>query len=48
LLNPNFLLAHRNIYSEGTDNAQKTSLIFIPTLKIYVFSYSGRTNRLTD
>jgi hypothetical protein len=23
LLNPNFLLAHRNRYSEGTDNGQK-------------------------
>ncbi len=34
LLNPNFLLAHRNKYLEGADNGQfppSQFLIFIPT-----------------
>jgi hypothetical protein len=51
LLNPNFLLAHGNRYLEGMDNGQKNptdTLILIPTFKIYVFSYSRRTDRQTD
>jgi hypothetical protein len=55
LLNPNFLLAHRNRYSEGMDEGQKTQHghpNLIPMIKIYVFWYSrqtdGRTDRQTD
>jgi hypothetical protein len=52
MLDPKFLCAHRNRYSEGTDNGQMTprgyTLILIPTLKIYVFflfRLDGRTDR---
>jgi hypothetical protein len=47
LFSPNFLLTHRNRYSEETDDGQKLNvdtLIIIPTLKIYMFWYSGWTD----
>jgi hypothetical protein len=52
LLNPNFLLIHRNRYLEGIDNGQKTphghpdfnSYVKIPR----VFIDNGQTNRQTD
>jgi hypothetical protein len=51
-LNPNFLLVHRNRYSEGMDDGQKTPRghpDFNSYVKILrVFIDNGRTNRQTD
>ncbi len=52
LLNPNFLLVHRNRYSEGMDNGQKTPRGH-PDVNSYekilrVFIDNRRTNRQTD
>ncbi len=58
LLNPNLLLAHRNRYSEGTEDAQKTSRghpdfnSYVQNLRVFIFQSDGqmdeRTNRQTD
>ncbi len=52
LLNPNFLLIHRNRYSEEMDNGQKTPRRhpdFNSYVKILcVFIENGQTNRQTD
>jgi hypothetical protein len=54
LLNPNFLLAHRNMYSEGTDNAQKTPHghpdfnSYVQNLRVFIFQTDRHTNRQTD
>jgi hypothetical protein len=52
LLNPNFLLVHRNRYSEGMDDGQKTPRghpDFISYVKIQCdFIDNGQTNRQTD
>jgi hypothetical protein len=52
LLNPNFLLAHRNKYSEGIDDGQKTPRRhpdFNSYVKILrVFIWNRQTNRQTD
>jgi hypothetical protein len=52
LLNPNFLLVHRNRYSEGMDDGQKTPhghLDFNSYVKIQrVIIDNGQTNRGTD
>jgi hypothetical protein len=54
LLNPNFLLAHRNRYLEGTDNGQKTSRghpnfnSYIQNLHVLVFQVDRWTDRQTD
>jgi hypothetical protein len=51
LLNPNFLLAHRNRYLEGMDDGQKTTRGH-PNFNSYVknlrFWYSGRMDGLMD
>ncbi len=50
MLNPNFLLAHRNRYSEGTDYAQKTPrghpdfYFYVQNLGVFIF----QTDRQTD
>ncbi len=47
LLNPNFILAHSNRYSEGTDNGQKTPLghpnfnSYVQILRVLVFQTDG-------
>ncbi len=46
-LNPNFLLAHRNRYSEEMEDGQKIhvdTMILFPKWRIYVFWYSRRTD----
>jgi hypothetical protein len=53
LLNPNFLLIHRNRYLEGMDDGQKTPRghpDLIPTRKFNVFSYitDKRTDKQTN
>jgi hypothetical protein len=52
LLNPNFLLVHRNRYSEGMVDGQKTPrrhADFNSYVKIQrVFIDNGQTNRRTD
>ncbi len=52
MLNPNFLLKHRNRYSEGMDDGQKTPRghpDFNSYVKILrVFITNGQTNRQTD
>ncbi len=50
MLNPNFLLAHRNRYWEGMDDGQKTPLGHPDVnsyVKFYMFSYGvdGRSDR---
>jgi hypothetical protein len=52
LLNPNFLLVHRNRYSEGMDDGQKTPRGH-PDFNFYmkiqcVFIDNRQTNRQTD
>jgi hypothetical protein len=52
LLNPNFLLVHRNRYSEGMDNGQKTPHghpgfnSYVKSLRVFIMN--GWTNRQTD
>jgi hypothetical protein len=58
LLNPNLLLAYRNRYLEGTDNAQKTSRghpdfnSYVQNLCVFIFQTDGqmdeRMNGQTD
>ncbi len=58
MLNPNFLLAHRNRYSEGIDDRQKTPLghpdfnSYVKILLDFTFQMDGRMderrNRQTD
>ncbi len=54
LLNPNFLFAHRNRYSEGTDDGQITLPrypnfnIYVKNLHVLVFRMDGQTDRWTD
>jgi hypothetical protein len=53
LVEPEFFLAHRNRYSEGMEDRQKTPLghpDFNSYVKIllYVFWYSRRTDKQTD
>ncbi len=53
LLNPNFLLAHRNRYSEGMENGQKTPRghpnfnSYVKNLHVLVFRIDGPTDRQT-
>ncbi len=51
-MNPNFLLAHRNKYSNGMDIKQMNPRgypLLIPTLKIYIIGIPDRrTDRRTD
>jgi hypothetical protein len=50
LMNPNFLLAHRNRYSEGMDDAQQTPRghpdfnSYVQNLRVFIF----QTDRQTD
>jgi hypothetical protein len=50
LLNPNFLLAHRNRNSEGTEDAQKTPRghpdikTYVQNLRVFIFWTDGRTD----
>ncbi len=50
-MNPNFLLVHRNRYSEGMDNGQMTPrgypnfIFYIKNLRFLVFRTDGRTDR---
>jgi hypothetical protein len=54
LLNPNFLLAHRNRYSEGMDDGQTTPRghpnfnSYVKNLRVLVFQIDGLTDRQTD
>jgi hypothetical protein len=56
LLNPNFLLANRDRYSEGTDNGQITSPgypnfnSYVKNLRVLVFprQTDGQTDRQTE
>ncbi len=54
MLNPNFLLTHRNKYSEGTDNAQKTPLghlefnSYVKILRVFIFQTDRQTDGWTD
>ncbi len=54
LLNPNFLLAHMNRYSEETDNGQITPRkhpnfnSYAKNLRVFVFITDGWTDRQTD
>jgi hypothetical protein len=54
LLYPNFLLRHRNRYSEGRDDGQKTPRghpnfnSYIQNLYVLVFQTDGQTNRQMD
>ncbi len=54
LLNPNFLLAHRNRYSEGTDDAQKTPRghpdfnSYIQNLRVFIFQTDRQMDGQTD
>ncbi len=53
-MNPNFLLAHRNRYSEGMDDGQKTSCehpkfnSYMKNLCVLVFQTDGQTDRWMD
>jgi hypothetical protein len=53
-LNPNFLLAHRNRYSEELDNGQKTPRghpdlnSYLKNLRALVFMTDRQTDRQTD
>ncbi len=50
MLNPNFLFEHRNRYSEGTDDAQKTPRghpylnSYVQNLRVFIFRTDGRTD----
>ncbi len=52
MLNPNFLLAHRNRYLEGTDDGQKTTRghpnfnSYIKNLRVLIFITAGWTETL--
>jgi hypothetical protein len=54
LLNPNFLLTHRNRYSEGIDDGHKTPRghpdfkSYMKILRVLVFRTDRRTDRWTD
>ncbi len=54
LLNPNFLLTHRNRYSEEMDNGQKTPRghpdldSYLKNLHVLVFMTDRQTDRHTD
>jgi hypothetical protein len=54
LLNPNFLLAHRNRYLEGTDDGQKTPRghpnlnSYVQNLPVFVFQTDRQTDGQTD
>ncbi len=51
LLNPNFLLAHRNRYLEGMDDGQKTPRgnpdfnSYVKILRVFIFQTDGQTDR---
>ncbi len=53
-MNPNFLLAHRNMYLERTDDGQNTPReytkfnSYIKNLQVLVFQSDGWTDRRTD
>ncbi len=53
-MNPNFLLAHRNMYLEGMDDGQKTARghpdfnSYVKILRVLVFITDGWTDRQTD
>jgi hypothetical protein len=53
-LNPNFFLAQRNRYSEGTDNAQKTPrghpdfYSYVQNLHVFIFQTDRRTDKQTN
>jgi hypothetical protein len=54
LLNWNFLLSHRNRYSEGTEDGQKTPCghpnfnSYIQNLRVFVFQTDKQTDGQTD
>jgi hypothetical protein len=54
LLNPNFLLTHRNRYLEGMEDGQRTPRghpnfnSYVKNLRVLVFQADGRTDRRTD
>ena len=54
LLNLNFLLIHRNKYSEGMDDGQKTSRghsdfnYYVKILCVFIFQTDGQMNRQTE
>jgi hypothetical protein len=51
LLNPNFLLVHRNRYSEGMDDGQKTPCrhpdfnSYVKILRVFIFQTDRQTDR---
>ncbi len=54
MLNPNFLLLHRNRYSEGMDDGEKTRRghpdfnSYMKNLRVLVLQTDGQTDRQTD
>jgi hypothetical protein len=54
LLNPNFLLAHRNSYLEGIEDGQKTPRghpdfnSYVKILHVFIFQMDGQTNGQMD
>ena len=54
MLNPNFLLVHRNRYSEGINDGQKTPRghpdfnFYVQNLCVFIFQTVGQTDGLTD